>query len=364
MDYMGRPYLRAEQGPAFGRYDVIKGRANTLTKEPVNVVISQLVGSPYTEEYLGKIRAVSPRVRLQDISDLVKAEMNGDSSAIQLVDAILADTEVFFGAPLPVDIIKRAPRLMWIQSPLAGTDWFLTPAVIESPVILTKARIHATQISEAVFNMMLMLARRSLEYFRHQQQKEWERLTPSILHSKTVGILGLGNIGQAVARLAKAFGMKVIATKAHPEIRAKHVDLMLPPSDLNQILEQSDFLVILLPITPETQNIIGEAELRLMKPTTYFINVGRGGVVDEPALIRALSEKWIAGAALDVFVSDPDPLPYENKLWDLPNVIITPHISGGRPDGAAVLTQLFCKNLRRYLMGKELLNVVDKERGY
>jgi len=323
-------------------------------------------GRKLTEKQQAQIKAISPRIKLCDISDLVNAELSGDFSSRKKLDVLLAPARVYFGIMPPKDIMARAPNLEWIHSILAGTDSYLNPGVIASPVILTKGRTHAVQVAETAFNMMLMLARHSLEYFRNQQQKKWVRIEPDILYSRTIGVLGLGNIGLNIARLAKAFGMKVIAIKAHPEARNRYsnVDVILPPEGLPQVMSQSDFLVIVLPLTPETRNLIGERELNMMKPTAYLINVGRGAIVDEDALVRALKEKRIAGAGLDVFITDPAPLPQNHELWTLPNVIITPHIGGFRPDSADQSVRQFCQNLRRFLSGKELLNVVDKKQGY
>jgi phosphoglycerate dehydrogenase-like enzyme len=311
-----------------------------------------------------QIRAVSSRIKLHEASELISAENGGDASARERLDTMLANADVFYGVGYPKNLIMRAPGLKWVQVPLAGVDRFLTPEIVTSQVIVTKAKIHERQISETVFTFILMLARKSFTHFRAQQQKEWERIVPTVLHQKTIGILGLGNIGRAVARIAKAFGMKVIATKAHPENRVANVDKLLPASGFRELMSQSDFLVILLPITPETINIIGETELRLMKPTSYLINVSRGGIVDENALIRALSENWIAGAGLDVFTTDPGPLPPESKFWELQNVIITPHNAGPRGDYMELINQQFCQNLKRFMVGRELIGVVDKRLKY
>lgn len=311
-----------------------------------------------------RMRAVSSRIKLSEAAELVSAENSGDSCTREHLDALLSEADVFYGFNLPRNLVSRAPRLRWIQLPLAGVDPFLTQELVDSPVIVTKAKIHERQISETVFTFILMLARKSLTHFRAQRQKEWEHINPTILHKKTVGILGLGNIGQAVARIAQAFGMKVLATKAHPEGRFSNVDKLLPASGFREVLTESDFVVILLPLTPETNNLIGEAELRLMKPTAYLVNVSRGGIVDETALIRALRENWIAGAGLDVFTTDPGPLPPDSQFWDLPNVIITPHNAGPRGDYIELLNQQFCRNLRRFLTGRELIGVVDKKLRY
>ena len=330
--------------------------------ESVNVLVTGLT-RPVEKEYLQQINAVSPKVKARDVSDLARAERTGDSSAEKQFDALLAEAEVIFGFPPPKNLIARAPKLKLIQTPLAGADHYLIPDIIESPVILTKAiGIHGTQASELVFELMLMCAKQAQFCFRQKQEKQWQPFVPLLLRSKTVGIVGLGNIGTEVARLAKAFGMRVVAVRARPKVRSRYVDLVLPTKQIRELLSQSDFVVLALPFTPETAKLIGEAELRAMRPTAYLINIARGNIVDEEALVRALSESWIAGAGLDVFTTEP--LPASSKLWDLANVIITPHISGVREDYNIVATRLFCENLGRYLGGKKLLYVVDKKRGY
>jgi len=187
---------------------------------------------------------------------------------------------------------------------------------------------------------------------------------PKVLRSKTVGIVGLGNIGREVARLAKAFGMRVVATRRSVKrvARAKYVDILLPREQLLRLLSESDFVVLSLPFTSETNKLIGEKELRTMKPTAYLINIARGNIVDEEVLIRALDEHWIAGAGLDVFATEP--LPPDSRLWEFPNVIFSPHIAGGMEDYNIRTIELFCENLRRYLSGKNLFNVIDKKKGY
>jgi phosphoglycerate dehydrogenase-like enzyme len=209
-----------------------------------------------------------------------------------------------------------------------------------------------------------MFTKKELYCFQLKQQKKWQRFDPGMLDSKTVGIIGLGDIGRETARLAKAFGMNVIAIRrsAHKESRAKYVDTLLPPGGLHQLLINSDFVVLSVPLTPATANMIGEAELRLMKPGAYLINIARGGLIDEPALIRALNEKWISGVALDVFAKEP--LPADSPLWEMPNVIFSPHIAGDMEDYVLRATKLFCENLRRYLTGKRLINIYDRKRGY
>jgi phosphoglycerate dehydrogenase-like enzyme len=158
--------------------------------------------------------------------------------------------------------------------------------------------------------------------------------------------------------------MKVIATRRSPKTasKTKNVDLLLPSIRMKELLGQSDYVVLTLPLTPETKHIIGEAELKAMKPTAYIMNIGRGPLIEQEALIKALDEKHIAGAGLDVTV--PEPLPKESRLWDFDNVILSPHISGGMEDYMLQATELFCDNLKRYITRKKLLNVIDKKKGY
>lgn len=329
-----------------------------------------MVISSIDEECLRQIAAVSPKIKLQDASslwdapDIVTTERKGDTSDKRF-NALLSQAEVIYGYRPPKNVIARAPKLKWIQTMLAGVDHILDNDIVSSPVILTNTSgIHTIQVSEVVFEMMLMFVKQAPLCFQSKQKKQWQRFTPAVLHSKTVGIVGLGSIGKGVARLAKAFGMRVVATRrsAKRVTRARYVDTLLPGEQLPVLLSESDFVVLALPLTPETDKLIGEKELKAMKSTAYLINVGRGGTVDEEALIRALNENWIAGAGLDTFTTEP--LPADSRLWELPNVIISPHVAGKLKNYTAAATDLFCENLRRYLSGKKLLNVVDKKKGY
>ncbi len=329
--------------------------------ESVNVLVTSVLD----DECLKQIAAVSPRVQMTDVAELSRAAHNGDLVAQARLDALLAEAEVIYGIRLPDNVFSRAPRLKWIQVLSAGVDFFLNAEMLASPVILTNVSgIHATAISEFVLARMLMFAKQASWSFQLQREKRWERFTISVLRSKTVGVVGLGNIGREVARLSQAFGMQVLATRrsAKQVGRARYVDMLLPSAQLPRLLAESDFVVITAAFTNETNKLIGEKELRMMKPTAYLINIARGGLVDEEALIRALEEHWIAGAALDVFATEP--LPAESRLWDLPDLIFSPHSSGGMEDYNQRATDLFCDNLRRYVDGQKLRNVVDKKRGY
>ncbi len=330
--------------------------------ELVSVLVTTSIGG----ECLRQIAAVSPKIRLRDVSDLVHAEQRGDFASKEQFDALLAEAEVIYGFRLPKSVIARAPRLKWIQLMSGGVDHFLDTDMLESSVIMTSATgIHATVISEFVLELMLMFAKQAPLCFQLKQERQWKWFIPTVLRSKTVGIVGLGSIGHKVARLAKAFGMRVVATRrsAKRAARARYVDVMLPREQLRQLLSESDFVVLTLPLTVETNRLIGEGELRTMKPTAYLINIARGRIVDEEALIQALDEHWIAGAGLDVFATEP--LPTDSKLWELSNVIFSPHVAGRMEDYNIRATELFGNNLRRYLNGKKLLNMIDKKKkGY
>lgn len=332
-----------------------------------------LVGTPAfnksasqaSKECMQQIRLVSPIITVKDASTLVAAELRGDISVKENLDKLLVDTDVIFGLVLPRDLLTRAPRLKWVQTMSAGVDRLASHEIWQSPVMITGVSgIHATPIGEFVLGFMLMFAKGAPLFFQMKQKREWTRHMPTVLRAKTIGIIGLGAIGREIARLSKSFGMKVLATRrsAKQKGRARNVDILYPPAQLKQLLAGSDYVVIATPLTPETRRLIGEEELRSMKTTAYIINIGRGSIIDEDALIKALDEKWIAGAGLDVTVTEP--LPSDSRLWDFDNVIITPHISGDMEDYIKKATELFCENLSRYINGKKLRNVIDKERGY
>jgi phosphoglycerate dehydrogenase-like enzyme len=321
---------------------------------------------PHAEaEILRRIRAVSPGISVRDASTLVFAEFQGDESRKKKLDALLAETEVIFGFIPPKNIITRAPKLKWMQAVSAGVDRHQGTEIWKSNVIMTGVSgIHATPIGEYVLGFMLMLAKNTPLGFKMMQTRNWQRYMVHTLRGKTVGIIGLGHIGREVARLAKAFGMRVIATRRSVKKagKARNVDLLLPRDRLKELLKASDYVALTLPLTPETHHIIGEAEFKAMKSTAYIINIGRGGLIDQEALIKALDAKQIAGAGLDVVT--PEPLPRENRLWDFDNVILSPHVSGGMEDYMLHATELFCDNLKRYLDGRKLRNVIDKKKGY
>jgi phosphoglycerate dehydrogenase-like enzyme len=262
--------------------------------------------------------------------------------------------------------MARASKLKWVQATQAGIDALEGSGVLESQVLLTTASgIHATPVGEYVLTAMLALAKQVTRLVEGKQGKRWDRFNLSELHGKTVGIVGLGNIGHAVARLCKAFDMRVIAVRRSAiaeQLPTPDVDEVRAKEALRWLLQESDFVVLCVPLTSETTYLIGAEELEAMKPSAYLINVARGSVVEEKALIAALKEGRIAGAGLDVFTQEP--LPPESELWELPNVFLSAHIAGLSEQYDTRVTQLFCENLRRYLAGQELLNLVDRSMGY
>ena len=311
------------------------------------------------------IRAVSPEIRVKDGAALVAAELRGDNSQKKKLTSLLAWADVIFGLAAPPDTAARATNLKWIQVISAGVDRWRATDVWNSPVILTGVSgIHATPVGEFAMALMLMFAKNAPCSFRMMQTRQWRHYPTHTLRGKTVGIVGLGHIGKEIARLASAFGMKVLATRRSVRLprKVRNVDLVLPQSHLRQMLRKSDYIVLSVPLTPETRHIIGERELHAMKPSARLINVGRGQLVDEKALIRALDEKRIAGAGLDVTCTEP--LPKESRLWSFDNVIISPHLSWAMENYLSHATHVFCENLHRYITGKKLLNVVDRKRGY
>ena len=336
--------------------------------KPLNVLVitpSFDKSIPHADkDVLEAIRTV-PGVKVTDGSILINSELHGDFSRKAEADALLADTDVIFGFVPPKDIMKRAPHLKWFQATSAGVDRHIGTEIWQSKALITGASgIHATPIGEFIMGLMLMFAKNAPLGFKMMQTKKWDRYASGTLRGKTVGIVGLGHIGMEVARLAKAFGMRVIGTRrsAKQAGKAKNVDLLLPASRMKEMLGQADYVALCCPLTADTRHIIGEAELKAMKPAARLINIGRGELIDEAALIKALQEKRIAGAGLDV--TEREPLPPDSPLWDLDNIILSPHVSGGMEDYMLRAAELFTDNLQRYLAGKKLRNLVNRKRGY
>lgn len=287
----------------------------------------------------------------------------------ELRPEVLSQAEIIVCGHFAREWLPHCHRLRWIQFLGAGIEGSLSPELLTSDIILTNASgVHAVPIAEHVFGILLMFARELHRCVRQQMRAEWNRdgFREQVreLHGATLGVVGLGAIGTAVAERGKAFGMRVIATRRNPQQKAKCVDLLLSSAQLPDLLRESEYVVLCVPLTPETRGLIGERELRLMRRDAVLVNIARGRVIDQSALIRALQEGWIAGAGLDVF--DPEPLPADSPLWQMPNVIITPHVSGVTPHYGDRAAQIFLHNLHAYLAGDlaAMTNVVDKQAGY
>jgi phosphoglycerate dehydrogenase-like enzyme len=283
------------------------------------------------------------------------------------LEAALPEAEVMYGFRLRPETLPLARRLRWVQATSAGVNNALYPEFMATDVMLTSAAgIHAVQISEHALAMMLAFARGLNVFIRRQADRQWERphgdQSLGELFEKTLGIVGMGQIGEALAARAKAFGMRVIGLKGRPEGYKGLADEVLGPDGLERLMRESDYVIALLPQTAGTAGLVSAQAIDAMKPGSYFINLGRGKTVDENALVRALADKRIAGAGLDVF--ETEPLPEESPLWGMENVIITPHTAGQSPRYWERATALFIENLRRYMRGEGLMNLVDKRKGY
>jgi phosphoglycerate dehydrogenase-like enzyme len=331
---------------------------------PLNVVLMIKLAP----ENLAQISALSSRIEVRDATPFLNRPFSPrpfkDESAEASVNQMLKDAEIIFGVPHVADILTRAPGLKWIQLFSAGAEYILTPEMLKSPVMITNTSgIHVAPISETVFAFILAFAKQTPRLLQNQAARKWESFVPASLEGRTLGIIGYGSIGQGVARLARAFGMKVVAMRRSGRRAAvRNVERLYARSELPQLLSASDYIVVAVPSTPETRGLIGEKEFQMMKPGAFLVNIARGNILDEAALVRALEEKRLAGAGLDTFVKEP--LPVNSPLWSLPNVFVTPHLSGLQSEQAAKAFEIFRRNLERYLAGRRLINLVDKVKGY
>jgi phosphoglycerate dehydrogenase-like enzyme len=336
-------------------------------KHPVNV----LLAIDLAPKLLDDVRSIDPRLEIsvldRDTMPLFWGRSAEEGSpAQQRFASVMAEAEVLYGLILSTGqargVLAAAPKLRWFQSTSAGVDELIGAGFGERGVLVTTSSgVHATPIGEFALHLMLMFAKQARRAIDAQRERRWERFTPTELRDATIGVVGLGHIGSEVARLAKGFGCRVLAVD-RLRADAGPADQLLRPAELPRLLAESDYVVLSVPLSKETRHLIGEVELRAMKPTAVLINVCRGAVVDEGALTRALKEGWIAGAGLDVFESEP--LPPESELWGMENVIISAHITGGTAHYFERAVPILCENLRRYLEGRPLLNAIDPERGY
>ena len=337
---------------------------------PSAIALSPILSARYRSGDLERIRAAAPGSRIVTMS------VEG------LSDDPVDDVEVLLHGWLSADafdrLLSRAPRLAWVHSASAGVERALTPAARERGIVITNARgVFSRPIAEYVMMMILAVRRKLPGLLELQRERTWQPLEGGELRDVTVGIVGLGSIGRAVGALATAFGCRVIATRRRPEATAQQdrdatadepsfgeamLDRVGGPETLPALLAESDFVVLAAPLTPDTEEMIDAATLALMKPGAWLINVARGRLIDERALIRALREGPLGGAVLDTFRDEP--LAPTSPFYDLPNVIVTPHTSWSSARVLDRSVDLFCDNVRRYAAGEPLLNVVDPARGY
>ena len=284
------------------------------------------------------------------------------------VDRVLADAVVFASYRFTEREFALAPRLQWLHLGLAGVDSAMFPAMRKSKIRVTSSRgLHDETVPLAAWAFVLSFATGLHEGYCQKHERCWDRkaivLNRTPLSRQKILIIGAGRIGSGIARLAKQAGMEVWGVRRSKSKRPSALfDHLLNPPKLKAALAQADYVVLSTPGGQETEKLIGAAELKEMKPTAYLINVARGSVVDEPALVDALRNGQIAGAGLDVF--EQEPLPESHPLYALPNVAMTPHTSGDTPDYAYRAAELFLVNLRRFLTGRPLVNQVDKRKGY
>ena len=348
---------------------------------PAAIALSPILSARYRSRDLERIRAAAPGARLVTVS------VDG------LADGPLDDVEVMLRGWLNSDafdrLLARAPRLAWVHSATSGVEGALTPAAMQRGVVVTNARgVFSRPIAEYVLMMILSVSRRLPQLLELQQERTWQPLEGAELRDVTVGIVGLGSIGRAVGALATAFGCRVVAVRRRPggegsaapggaataeessvsaadserSFGEEMLDRVGGPDTLPELLGESDFIVLAAPLTPETEDMINDETLAMVKPGAWLINVARGRLIDERALLRALREGPLGGAILDTFRDEP--LLPSSAFYDLDNVIVTPHTawSSGRVLDRSV--ELFCDNLRRFATGEPLLNVVDPTAGY
>jgi len=320
----------------------------------MSVLLVCLPAERLPEAQVAQIRAAAPDMRVVMTTD--QAE----------IEPLLGEIAIAAGW-FPHDLLPRARRLRWLQEWGAGVDWLLRhPEVAELDFTLTNASgVHAIPISEQILSYLLAFARGLPAAIRAQERRAWQaprRDQLFELAGKTMLLVGVGAIGARTAAIAAALGMRVLGIRRNPAGALPGVEAIYGPDRLYDFLPEADCVVLTVPLSRATQGMIGERELRAMKPTSYLINIGRGGTLQQPALIQALREGWIAGAGLDVF--EQEPLPATSPLWEMDNVIITAHYAGLTPAYDQRALAIFLDNLRRYRAGEPLQNVVDKAAGY
>ena len=306
--------------------------------------------APCIQERMSDVTAAAPgyAIEMYDSAEHLEAEVKG--------------AEVVASLTLSAEALAQADSLRWLHTWSAGVDDLMTPELARGRFAFTCGKGNGG-VTMAEWAMMLMLTwnKRVVHYLNAQEQRTWAPVAHGELNGQTVGIIGLGNSGSDLARKCQAFHMKVLGVRRSPE-PCSNVDEMFSSDRLHEMLARCDFVVVTAPLTEETRGMIGEAEFQTMKRSAYFIVTSRGGIAREDALIQALEQGWIAGAGLDAH--EVEPLPAESPLWTEPGVFVSPHSAATGSGQAARGAEIFIDNLRRYVEGKTLHNVVDRQQGY
>jgi len=303
-------------------------------------------------EWLEHYEAVSPRIRA----------VAATSQEALMREA--ADAEVVIGR-IPREAFLVAKKLRWAQSNGVGFETMLYPEIVESDVVITNTSgALDSPMAEHALALILSFTRGIVFQERVRKEHKWARGTfaCSQIDGKTACVIGLGTIGKGIARRLAALGVQVVGVDAQVSEPPEGVGRVVPPDGMLDVLGEADFVIVALPLTDGTRGLVGRTCFDRMKDSAYLVNVGRGPIVDEKALISALTDGSIAGAGLDVF--EVEPLPGDSPLWDMPNVVIAPHVGGRSEEGDANLLTVFRENLRRYVAGETLMNIVDKRRGF
>lgn len=316
--------------------------------EPTRIVIAAGTAT-VSDAAFANIAGVAPNL------DVRRAETRDE------LEPLLPDTEII-GGHIDGDLLSKATSLSWVHSWAAGPDRTLSPQLIDSPIPLTSSKGNgAVPLAEQAVLLMLMVDRNVPRWMRAQAEQRWDRAPHGELNEKTAGIIGLGNCGQDLAKKLKAFNMRVLGVR-RTDAETPYVDKVYPHSQLHEFLAEVDFLVVTAALTPETQGMLGRAEFAVMKPSSVYVCISRGGIADDDALLDALKSGTIAGAGLDAHGQEP--LPPGSPFWTAPNTIITPHNGATTPQTRERGIEIFIDNLRRYLAGEPFVNVVDKHAGY
>lgn len=336
-----------------------------------------------SREQRALILDAAPGSELYDPTNVAGPDAARDLFNPEIIGPHLGDCDAMAAYTIPKDLVKRAPRLRWLHCMAAGLDYVLKTGLFdEADIILTNTSgASAAMIGEYILMSMLLYSHQHHISLRAQVRHEWTPISRFFSHAdslrgKTLGVIGYGAIGREAARLALAFGMEVMALKRDPQVRrdprfsfpevgdpeGRIPDRWFGPEQCAELMALSDFIAVTLPLTAETRNFVGARELAAARPGAYLVNVGRGEVIDQNALVQALTNGQLGGAGLDVMV--PEPLPRDNPLWDMENVILTPHTAGPNKRYQDDCIRIFLENLRRFVSSRELINVVDVRRGY